>query len=144
MGNSRLAKQAIIAVTADWSEKSSGYCQRFVKQVLQSTYGNTFDKYAKASAKLSAYSWRDGDWAEYEVINHPKPEDTQEGDILYRTIGSGGFGHVGIRVKGGPRGNGGVVENSSVHWDGEDARGIRDIYDFFLGSGVQYAVRILI
>jgi hypothetical protein len=39
--------------------------------------------------------------------------------------GSGGNGHVAIRILGNK-----VAENSSVHWDGRDARGVRTLKEF--------------
>ena len=75
-------------------------------------------------------------------MHNPKPEDTQEGDILFKQeIGEGDAGHVAIRVQGGE--NGLVSENSVYHWDGEDGRGTRDIIKFFnCDGGVQLLVRL--
>lgn len=138
--NHKLGNEALYAIKADGFCTEKGYCQKWVREVISAVYGDEFKRFEKASAKLAAYAWRDGDWKGYKVILNPKPEQTQEGDVLYKTIGSGGAGHVGIRVVYGK--NGGVAENSSFHWNGEDARGVRDIYEFFKGTGVQVLVRI--
>lgn len=56
----------------------------------------------------------------------PKENGSVPGDLLFKLTGSGGFGHVGIRVAGNM-----VAENSSVHDDDDgDARGLRTLAEF--------------
>lgn len=131
-----LAVVATNAVKAGPFTTIPGYCQAFVRQVLEKTFDGKFDEYCGSSARASAFKWRDGSRDCYDVIFNPKPEDTIEGDILYKT--GLPFGHVGIRVKGGP--NGRVAENSST-WRGRvrGALGFRDIYDF---GPIQMLVRL--
>jgi hypothetical protein len=116
--NKTLADAAKKAVTAPGFEKGDGYCQKWVRQVIQKVYGSKFDAYHKASAKKSALAW----------LNSPygfryTGQQLEVGDILYKTTGSGGFGHVGIDL------GGQIAENSSVHGK-KDARGFRWINDF--------------
>jgi hypothetical protein len=94
-------------------------CQQWLRQVIQHVYGSEFDEFHKANAASSGRAWR---LSTYAV---PLSSGSQPGDILYKLKGSGGDGHVGIRL---PKNL--VAENSSVHWDGRDARGVRTLKEF--------------
>ena len=87
---SKLADAAVAAVKDSDFETEPGYCQRFVSQVIRSVYGHEYDDYCLDSALHSAHAYAAGG---YSVPGPP-----QVGDILYKTQGSGGFGHVGIYV----------------------------------------------
>ena len=122
--NQALAKMALYALTARGFETEKGYCARFARQVCEATYGDTrfedqwrTDKFP--SAKKSALAFKE---AGYAVTGQP-----QIGDILFKTVGSGGFGHVGIYTAQG------VAENSSYHAarsEDDDARGLRSLAQF--------------
>jgi len=103
--NQRLAEAAVLAIQDPRFEDQPGYCQKFVRQVIQKVYGDKFDRYALASAKDSAQAWLGSPYA----IRTSDLADTQIGDILYKQHTSGRFGHVGIRVAGNL-----VAENSST------------------------------
>ncbi len=123
---SKLADNAVKAVTSPKGyEKGKSMCQRFVRQNVQEVHGDKYNAFMKASAKLSGEAFlRDGRF----VV--PKERGSVPGDILYILDGSGGFGHVGIRVAGNR-----VAENSVVHFNasgGKDGRGFRDLDDFGL------------
>jgi len=96
-----LAKAAVAAVTDPAFEAEAGYCQRFVRQVVQAVAGDQFDHLWAESATATARRCLAAGLA---VVGTPRA-----GDLLYRTQGAGGFGHVGICL-----GDGRVAENSST------------------------------
>ena len=122
--NQALAKMALYALTAKGFETERGYCSRFARQVCEAAYGDLRfnDQWrtdAHPSAKKSALAFKAADYA----VSGPP----QIGDILFKTVGSGGFGHVGIYTERG------VAENSSYHAvrsENEDARGLRSLAQF--------------
>lgn len=125
---SKLADAAVKAVTDSDFETEPGYCQRFVAQVIRSVYGHEYDDYCLDSAVHSAYAFASAG------LSNPGPP--QVGDILYKTQGSGGFGHVGIYV-GKPadqsnvpaslQGKSLVCENSSTRYGRvQGAKGYRE------------------
>jgi hypothetical protein len=117
--NKKLGKQAEEALTAKGFESRSGYCQRWVRQVVQKMYGSEFNEYFKASAYETMLAFKDSPYA-------VDPEKGSViGDILYKgRKTSGKYGHVGIRVAGNK-----VAENSSAHVSETDreARGTRTL-----------------
>jgi hypothetical protein len=117
--NAKLINAAQRALSADGFERQPHYCQRWVKEVIRSVYGDEFERYALPSAILSARKWKQSRHA-VALTSGSVP-----GDILYKMHGSGGDGHVGIRLPGNI-----VAENSSVHWDGQDARGTRTMKEY--------------
>ncbi len=98
-------------------------CQMWVREVVQSVYGGLFNRYWKGTALLTAKAF------EHSQFAVPLENGSTIGDILYKMHGSGGAGHVGIRINGNR-----VAENSSVHWNPQDARpdarGIRRLSEF--------------
>lgn len=124
MSNLTLANAAIGALTRDGFESEKGYCQRFVRQVIQSSLGSKYDVYFKASAKETGLAFLKA-WIGFPATELAKHGGLQEGDVLYKTEGSGGFGHVGIYTSKG------VAENSSYHAKNDnDARGLRSLKQF--------------
>jgi hypothetical protein len=87
--------------------------------VVQAVYGSKFDEFWSTSARLTGRRFKKSPYA-VNLTN-----GSVVGDLLYKLNGSGGAGHVGIRIAGNR-----VAENSSVHWDGIDARGIRTLREF--------------
>lgn len=118
--NEALEEAAVKAVTADGFETLPHYCQRWTRQVVETVYGKRFeDVIHKANAISAGLALRS---AGYSI---PLQNGSVPGDLLFKLHGSGGDGHVGIRVLGNK-----VAENSSVHWDGHDARGFRSLKEF--------------
>lgn len=123
MANTILANAAQGALAAQGFESQSGYCMRFVRQVIQSIYGAKYDDYFKPSAYESMLAFR----ARHDLIHNPV-DGSVIGDILFKGIKtSGKFGHVGIRIAGNL-----VAENSSAHTSEHDreARGTRTLEAF--------------
>lgn len=121
MPNKKLAATATEALTAKGYEKRPGWCQKWIRQVVQKTHGNKYDKYFDDSAYLTMLNFKKSPYAV------PAVEPTQVGDILYKgRKTSGKHGHVGIRILGNK-----VAENSSSHVDpsagDNDARGTRSL-----------------
>jgi hypothetical protein len=96
-----------------------GWCEKFVRYAKTDAYGSQFSHLQRSTALETALVFQD---AGYSV---PVKNGSIEGDLLYKLTGSGGAGHVGIRLRGNM-----VAENSTVHWDGTDARGIRTLAEF--------------
>jgi hypothetical protein len=134
--NNAIAQAALGALTASGYPVTNNLCQKFARMVVQKVVGHQFDAVLqKASAKEAALSLY------HAGIAFPKSQlaakgGLQAGDLLYKTVGSGGFGHVGIYI-----GDNKVAENSSVHWKasgGRDARGVRTLAAF---GDFQYVAR---
>lgn len=123
-----IAEKAKQALTQEGFPTRNNQCQKWARMVVQATeVGHQYDgDFQKETAKLAALSM---------LKNHPEftfryspGMVLQPGDLCYKTVGSGGSGHVGIYI-----GNSQIAENSSVHWKetgGRDARGIRSLADF--------------
>lgn len=122
MINQKLNDAAVHAVTAPGYETKPHFCLRWVREVCQHVYGSEYDEFWAASAKETGQNFLDD--GTYVI---PHTEGAQAGDILFKLHGSGGAGHVGIRVLGNR-----VAENSSVHFNdnGTDARGFRSLIEF--------------
>jgi hypothetical protein len=100
--------------------REKGYCQKFVRQILESVYQKKYAPYMKASAKVTAHAFLNaGLGVRYNG------QALEPGDILFKTVGSGGFGHVGVWT--GSK----VAENSSYHARRDsDARGFRSLSEY--------------
>ena len=91
MANKKLADAATRALTEKGFESRAGFCQKFVRQVIQKSLGHKYDTYFKASAYETMLAFKG---SPYEV---PLSEGTQVGDILYKgRKTSGKYGHVGV------------------------------------------------
>jgi hypothetical protein len=114
-----VARAAVAGLRAKWSPRGPHQCQVFARKCYEQVFGNDFSEIDLGTATLTAISFRQHG---YSV---PLKHGSRPGDLLYKITGSGGDGHVGIRVAGNM-----VAENSSVHWDGSDARGLRTLEEF--------------
>jgi hypothetical protein len=138
--NEPLAIAARKAVKDPAFEGKPGYCQRFVRQVMQSIYGRRYNAYYQDSARETAEEFR-----EHGIGFKPNGDTAyHQGDILYKETGSGGFGHVGIWVG---RVNDSdvplVAENSSTRIGRvSGAKGYRTMAQFNADGGVSWVVRI--
>jgi hypothetical protein len=117
--NETVSDRAQTALTAPSFEILPHYCWRWCRQVVEADYGKLLKPYYRRSARLTALALIQ---SPYFV---PLKRGHVIGDILFKTHGSGGDGHCGIRIP-----DNRVAENSSVHWDGNDARGIRTLREF--------------
>lgn len=117
--NQRINDEALHALTAPGFASTPHMCQRWVREVVQAVYGSRYDRFWKSTALLTGASFHGAG------LFVPLGEGSVPGDLLYKLHGSGGDGHVGIRILGNQ-----VAENSSVHWDGRDARGCRSLTEF--------------
>jgi hypothetical protein len=111
-----MEKWARLRLVAPNGVKESGYCERFVHLTYLFPFPSLGSEFHGASAIESARLWADSDF----VIDDP--EEHAVGDLLYWTVDHGDNGHVAIRIQGNM-----VAENSIVHWDGSDARGVRPL-----------------
>lgn len=110
--NKKIAEAAIEAVTNPQSSSNGtpyplgkGLCQMFARLVLAAGASPAVSEHFRApSAKESAAIWLKSGYG-FRPGPGFKPE---EGDFLYKTTGSGGYGHVGIYTRRG------VAENSST------------------------------
>lgn len=109
------AKAAVVAVNDADFEAISGYCSRFVRQVVESVHGPRFKYLFGSSAKVSAEAFLNSPYGYEWPRNRELLGGIQQGDILFKRFGSGGYGHVGIYVGDIPGiGKQLVCENSSV------------------------------
>lgn len=126
--NATLAQTALDRARQGIGPTTSGYCQMWARLTVQAVYGHQWDAWLhRASAKLAGEAFRAayqrGELPEgVEVIMTGQPSRTQIGDLLYRTLDGGPFGHVSIRVAGNR-----VAENSSVHRGVHGAIGFRPL-----------------
>jgi hypothetical protein len=107
---------AVWALTAPITPKKPNKCQMWTRLAWQHGFGARFDFAWKETAVLAAIEWEKSKWCV------PLENGSTIGDILYWKSGNNGFGHVGIRIS-----NNLVAQNSSMLWNGRDARGVRDI-----------------
>jgi hypothetical protein len=114
-----LALMAVTGQRAQWGIKPAGQCQVQARVTYEHVFGEIFADIDLGTAKLSGLNF-----ALHGYSIH-LGRGSLPGDLLYKVHGSGGFGHVGIRVAGNM-----VAENSSIHWDGNDARGLRTLEEF--------------
>ncbi len=117
--NAKMVHAAQVGLTFKGFIKEPHCCQMWVRQVYESVYDERFDDFQKDTAILAGRAWKR---SRYAVLLR---NGSVPGDLLYKLHGSGGDGHVGIRLPGNI-----VAENSSVHWDGKDARGTRTLKEF--------------
>ena len=134
--NKKLAAKAAEALTEPGFESRAGYCQRFVRQLVQAVYGAKYDKHFAASAAETMENFRKAGLAvKYDAA---LPGGGSElGDLLYKgTRTSGKFGHVAVRVAGNK-----AAENSSSHVSEKDreARGTRSLAAY---GAWEYSVRL--
>jgi hypothetical protein len=124
--NKTLANAAIAAVLdpSDDFVTQPGWCSKFVRQVVESVYGQQYAKLFQSSAKRTGIAFQQqGDgFPRFDAAKHG---GLQEGDILFKVNTSGEFGHVGILTARG------VAENSStglgrVH----GAKGFRSLAEY--------------
>ncbi len=140
--NRQLANEALEAVKERHAPNSKGRCQEWVRRRVQARYGDRYDSYWRGTARATALAFvaaaRAGTLPRGVVVMQTSSvEATQLGDLLYKTAGSGGAGHVGIRTWGNR-----VAENSSVHWsasNGVSAVGTRDLLEY---GAFQVVVRL--
>ncbi len=134
--NRILADAAKGALVSPGFASRKGLCQMWNRQVIESVYGSKYALYRAASAKDAALLWLKSPYG--FAFSYLKDErgGLQAGDICYKTLGSGGYGHVGIYL-----GDGTIGENSSYHAHGNDtdARGIRTVALF---GAFQVVVRL--
>lgn len=113
--NEPLSTAAKHALSDSQVESLPGFCQRFVREVVQKLYGHKFDKWlAKPTARLAAAAWMRSPYA-VDPSHGSVP-----GDILFFTKGHDENGHVVIRIEGNL-----VAENSRVHRGPHGAKGVR-------------------
>ena len=95
MSENKIAITARKAMHDDAFVSEPGCCQMFVREIIDAVYGPTkFAMFRADSAKHAAEKWMISPY----VINHDEKFEPVPGDLLYKTHGSGGFGHVGICV----------------------------------------------
>ena len=96
---SAIAEQAVRAVTDPRFEARPGWCQRWVRQVVEAVAGQRYAAMMQGTARDSGLAAQRLGWT---VMGPPQP-----GDLLYKLDRPSG--HVGIMVAGGR-----VAENSST------------------------------
>ncbi len=114
-----LAIAALHSLRSRETTKEPHQCEKWARQVKERVYGAKFSPLQRHNAMMTAMAFKE---AGFSI---PLACGSIEGDLLYKIYGSGGDGHVGIRLRGNV-----VAENSSVHWDGSDARGLRTMAEF--------------
>ncbi len=123
VSDAAIAEKALAAFSDPAFEGQPGYCQRFVRQVVESLYPDaSFDAYFAPSAVQSMMNFEPTRFNVWEEVGESGqfPDDgfIQAGDILYKgTATSGPFGHVGIAFHNTIDGEAilCVAENSSYH-----------------------------
>jgi hypothetical protein len=114
-----LAKLAVNGLTQNWAAHKESRCQEWARNVYEKLYGKQFSEIDLGTAKLSGLNF-----ALHGYSIH-LGRGSIPGDLLYKIHGSGGAGHVGIRIATNM-----VAENSIVHWNGIDGRGISTLAEF--------------
>lgn len=114
MSNLSLARLAARRAADGEGPRQNDRCQQWVRLCVQALYGDRWDKWLWQATAAKAGEAFYGGRAELaplgvKVIRSTNAGASQVGDLLYSTIGSGGSGHVSIRVEGNR-----VAENSST------------------------------
>lgn len=123
-----VAQEALRALHAEGFPTREHLCQQWARMVVESALGGKpMGQPNPPSARTCALRLLERNLAfpAAQIAGHG---GLQPGDLLYKTLGSGGSGHVGVYV-----GPDQVAENSSYHWNksgGTDARGIRTLAQF--------------
>lgn len=117
--NLPFARFALHCLTAVGYVKKPHRCEQFVREVAQAHFVQQYSEFWSDTARNTGLRFKN---SEYAV---PLEQGSVPGDLLFKLNGSGGDGHVGIRIEGNR-----VAENSSVHWNGTDARGTRSMKEF--------------
>ena len=142
-----LAIQAVKALRLPEFESEAGYCQRFVRQVFFSLYGQEYPYSNFAGSALETmHNFASTKYARWNNIGSVVPVERvkrmiEPGDYLYKgSATSGSFGHVGIAFNNNTglstNGTVSVAENSSYHTnpahDGNvsGAKGFRTLEEF--------------
>ncbi len=132
----RIVREASVALHASGFPTHHSLCQQFAREVCEHALGGKpMGEPNPDSAKHCALHLLEEGKA-FRVSELEKRGGLKPGDLLYKTVGSGGSGHVGIYL-----GDDKVAENSSVHWNRTkklypddpqkwDARGIRTLKAF--------------
>lgn len=122
--NQSIVKSARKGLKAKGFFTRRGLCQGWVRQVVADAMGSEWENIVRApSAKEAAFKLLKSGHAHHY---NGKPSSLEPGDLLYKTEGSGGFGHTGVYL-----GDNEVAENSSYHARHDsDARGIRTLAQF--------------
>jgi len=123
-----IAKEALRALHAEGYPTHNHLCQQFAREIVEHALGGRpMGSPNPNSAKDCAMRLLHNGIA-FRASELHSHGGLQAGDLVYKTVGSGGDGHVGIFV-----GNGRIAENSTVHWNETnetDARGIRTLAQF--------------
>lgn len=129
-GDKNVAKSALEALNATWSEQVPGYCSRFVRQIFEKAVGPSTAGLFGASAVESEKLWKQaGLTRTMEQIN--KSGGLRPGDVLFQGVGSGGFGHVGVVTQDPTSGKLMVAENSTRNGANvKDGRGLVSLQTF--------------
>jgi hypothetical protein len=117
--NQAMNDEALRALHARGYPKRPHQCEVFNRMVIQHVYGRRYDHLFRGTARLTGIAFREAGLS-IDLLNGSVP-----GDCLFKLEGSGGDGHVGIRVV-----RNRVAENSSVHWNGVEARGTRQLKQY--------------
>jgi cell wall-associated NlpC family hydrolase len=126
-------------------ELESGYCSRFVRQVVEGTHGTRYSYLFGASAKITANLFLASPYGYLWPREKSKLGGViQPGDILFKRRGSGGYGHVGIYVGDIPGvGQQLVAENSSTSIGRiQGAKGYRTLKQFNSDNGIDVVGRL--
>ena len=123
-----LARAAVAALRSGPFEAQSGYCERFIRQVVESVYPNVaFDETFDGSASLQMHNLSGTRYVVKEDIGrgfYPDSAMILPGDLLFKgNATSGPSGHVGmffhetglLRPDGSTSVIDAVAENSSFH-----------------------------
>ena len=115
-----IAEEAVSALHDPTFVRQAGYCQMFVRQVIQITCGSIFDEYWRSSAADTMRAFYGSKYVVWEASGGKQIPSLQDGDGLYKgRLTSGPFGHVGFAVNGKHLGLPSsvvcVCENSSYH-----------------------------
>jgi hypothetical protein len=92
---------------------------KWARQVLHSVYGEQFQHLIGTTPARTALN------LEKAGLAVPLDSGHQIGDLVFKLNCCDGKGAVGIVIDGNR-----VAENSLVHWNGKDARGVRSMREF--------------
>ncbi|TXH44677.1 MAG: hypothetical protein E6Q97_32365, partial [Desulfurellales bacterium] len=121
--NDKILSTAIEGLAGPGFEKASGWCSKWVREVLKKAVGVESQKLFGSTAIATERNFAQAGYSMKATIGNM--QQLKPGDLVFYAGDKSGAGHVGVYA-----GNGQVAGNNQIDGkDGRDARGLRGLYE---------------
>lgn len=121
--NDKILSTAIEGLAGPGFEKASGWCSKWVREVLKKAVGSESQKLFGSTALSTERNFAQAGYSMKATIGNM--QQLKPGDLVFYAGDKSGAGHVGVYA-----GNGQVAGNNQIDGkDGRDARGLRGLYE---------------